>query len=275
MNVKVMVRVLFAALFFFFCLVAAGIVRAETTTQFVVEGDKMVVREVESTVIKVEEFVLPPVDIPEKDLPKVRMILEQGKGDLVLGTAEFSWWEFGMPMKKKTQVANEVISLTNGRWLVHMVESGPLQNENGWGVTMGMVLVILGILTVSVLNQKNGEGNGWLSVAYAAMLLGAVPSVWNEFASPDGMGFREVAFAIGLVAFIVATLAIGIRGKSGAKEALVALIVFVSCGPFVFTGQGHDYVIFIALTIAGSYLLAKLAKRLGWVNPKALAVPAP
>lgn len=250
MNAKVMVRILFAALFIFTCLAFAGFVRAETTTQFVVEGENLVVRETE--VVRVKQFLMPPnVDIPEKDLPKIYAILEQGKGDYVLGTAVVHEWQFGIPMKKITQTVDDVISLSNGTWLWHGVVSGAPKSETNWGLTLAMIGVIVATMVTTRVHQKSGKSEWWLLAFYGALIMAAGGTFGN---ADDGS-----SFIISLIATIVAVgISFNIIGVALSIATVGAMALPMVTLPFI--GQQAESVMFMAFVIAGSYGGAKLAK---------------
>jgi len=261
---------LFAAMFV--CSLFAGIAKAEMPP--LPTAEETVTTEQGALVVKVvtetERYALPPIDFPAKDIPKVLAIVRQGEGVYEMEKVdERGSWVFGLPMARETQITKTAINLKNGRWSEEkLTEPKPLK-ETMWLMTAVLAAIVAGVAVSSLCSQRSGKSDKKLFWFYGQLLL-CVMSGFAIALIAIGAGNHPIPSLSGVLSsvFIVVIVIIGALilsyGKYTTTEGATLLLAFPGALGMVLTGsvQYIELATFLAATIAVSYLLAKIAKRL-------------
>ena len=260
MKIKVVIGVLFAVLFAVSCYV--GVVRGEVVEETAVDNGMLTVRTIEKTVLKKEQYAMPSVEVPAHDFPKIRTIVDMGEGEYVVKEGKKSRWRFGVPMVHEKLTAKTVVSFKNGQWGNPNTHASEPEKESSWLMTLAMAIVVVTVASVSINAQRKKYciDDGRLRGSFLFTLLGVAFAInMSEFVWSGG-------FRVGLLLVIVGAV-VGMF----IVEAIVHLPLSMMIVPTVIAAipasffrnanQSMEYVMFMALTMLVSYLLAKAVKR--------------
>lgn len=180
----------------------------------------------------------------------------QEEGQRFLEEDKKSSWVLGFPVAQKTRTVRAMVDSLQGQQSAHIVFAGEPITESSWSMTAALAVIVAGVAAISIRSQKNNADDIRLFAFYAGILDIVMAIIIADAFAGTVMSSVVVAFAIFIAVALMNTLDFAM--------AVVIVATFAAAVPFMYLEQGVDYLKFMGLVIAGSYLLAKLAKRFFW-----------
>ena len=165
-------------------------------------------------------------------------------------------WAFGFPMKQETRTIKIIVDPQRGQRSAHDVFAGKPMRENSWAMTIALAAIMFGVGAVSVRSQRNDADDIRLLAFYAGILDIIMAIIISDALVGTVMGSVVVAIA--------AVIAFSLISALDVVGGIVIVAASAAVVPFMYFGQGVDYLQFVALMIAANYGMAKLAKMLFW-----------
>lgn len=229
----------------------------DVTGEIVTEGNEWVKRKVEVVRTEMGRYAAPPFQVPDKDKSTVFAIMEAGQGEYEMNQSIRAEWKWDFPMQSKKYKVKTVAVFQDGVWSDPKLETmGPEIMENDWFLTALLAILAVGVLITSMTHQRSGKSDWWLLVFYG--MLGII--VGNIFIDNPIYIASSIAFAF--ASFITFAIVASGAFASSIFSLAFAYVIDVT----VPANQQVEYAVFLLCVILVSYLLAKIAKRLGWIK---------
>lgn len=244
-------------------LTYAGVCSAQDVTgEIVTEGNEWVKRKVEVVRTEMGRYAAPPFQVPDKDKSTVFTIMEAGQGEYEMNQSIRAERKWDFPMQSKKYKVKTVAVFQDGVWSDPKLETmGPEIMENDWFLTALLAILAVGVLITSMIHQRSGKSDWCLLVFYGMLAI----IVGNIFIDNSIYITLSIAFAI-VSFFTFAIVASGITFVFAFASSIFSFAFAFVIRVTTSANQQVEYAVFMVCVILVSYLLAKIAKRLGWIK---------
>ncbi|OGM93347.1 hypothetical protein A2333_02945 [Candidatus Wolfebacteria bacterium RIFOXYB2_FULL_49_7] len=172
----------------------------------------------------------------------------------IVREAVTSTWVFGLPMVREIRTVTTTTPVQNGERLTPKIVKGKPVREVSWAMTIAMAAVFVGLASVKRKSQRNGTGAVELFSSHVAIVEAIVGLVMASI-------FPNV-FAAAICISITAIICF----SSVFFEPLGRNIVFIgtvtTAMPFIYSGQGGSYLLFVTAAIVCIHVIAGMFKKI-------------
>ena len=165
--------------------------------------------------------------------------------------------------------AKTAVSFKNGQWESPNAHVSEPEKESSWLMTLAMAVVVVTVASVSINAQRKKYciSDGRLQGAFLFML-SAVAFMMSASEFIGHAGFHAGSFCMATVVVLGMFIVEAIVHLPPSMILVPAGIAAIPVLFFLHSNQSIEYMMFVARTMLGSYLLAKAVKRFVFYRSK-------